>query len=66
MTPLHPSWLAPRETVAAHNAAIDRLCMNLLTGAPSLDGVAEEYRDTLAIERELTTQTPSYRTALES
>lgn len=49
--PLHKSWLEPVAT--AHNAAIDRLCLNLLAGAPSLKGVSEEYRETLAVERSL-------------
>lgn len=38
---------------AAHNAAIDRLCSNMLGGDFTLNGVREEYQTTLEIERQI-------------
>ena len=49
----HPSWLTPSPAVTANDAAIDRLCLNLLTGASPLDGVAEERARTLRVEQAL-------------
>lgn len=42
--------------ITAHSIAIDRLCMNMLAGRPSLEGVAGEYSNALAIERRATPQ----------
>lgn len=39
--------------VTANDAAIDRMCLNLLAGAPSLAGVAEDYDRALRVERQL-------------
>lgn len=50
--PLEPRFDVTPERIA-HSAAIDRLCQNMLIGAPPLDGVGEEYRRTLNIERAL-------------
>lgn len=47
-----PTTTAGAATLA-HQAAIDRFCMNLLTGAPRREGVREEYHRTLRIERDL-------------
>lgn len=51
--PLETRFGAPDPFGTARAAAFDRLCQNMLTGAPSLDGVGEEYRRTLRIERAL-------------
>lgn len=51
--PFHPSWLEPRSTppMAAHSAAIDQFCANLLAGDNPLSGVGDEYNRTLCIEQ---------------
>lgn len=43
----------PEPVMRAHGMAIDRLCMNLLAGRPSLEGVCEEYETALATENAL-------------
>jgi hypothetical protein len=48
-----PSDPSVKGQLRAHEIAIDRLCLNLLTGAPAFAGVADEYRNALDIERSL-------------